>query len=322
VVREIPEPSPSSEEVLLDVLACGVCGSDVSLINAGILPGAVLGHEVVGRVVSGAGTGSPIEGDTVVVRPNAWCGSCSWCSTGRNQLCPDAVAHGLGIGRQGGFAERLAVPADLCRPVAGVDELDAVFADPLAVALHAVARAGSKGSSFAVLGLGPTGLAVLSMGLLMGMGPGVGVDRHVRKQRCALELGAKAVVEPGDVTGLHNALGAAPDVVFECSGRPAALANALDAASAGGSVLLVGVSLKEAAIAPSVVLTKELDIRASYCYTSGEWDQSIHILEEHRARLGTVVDGAVPLEGLPRALERLAAGEVTKVVVSFAAPPP
>jgi threonine dehydrogenase-like Zn-dependent dehydrogenase len=192
--------------------------------------------------------------------------------------------------------------------------LDAVFADPLAVALHAVARAGSKGS-FAVLGLGPTGLAVLRAGLIMGMGPAVGVDRHPPKQRCALDLGATAVTEPGDVAGVHDALGRSPDVVFECSGRPAAIAHAFNAASPGGVVVLVGVSLHDAEISPSVAITKELDIRASFCYSNEDWDQAIEMLGDKRVRLGAVVDCAVSLEELPVALTLLTAGEVTKVVV-------
>jgi threonine dehydrogenase-like Zn-dependent dehydrogenase len=316
VIRDLPEPSVLPGELLLEVLACGVCGSDMSMISAGFPVGAVLGHEVVGRVLAGASSGSPEEEEIVVVRPNAWCGSCSWCVAGRHQLCPDAISHGLGIGRQGGFAERLAVPANLCRSVSGVDVLDAVFADPLAVALHAVARAGSKGASFAVLGLGPTGLAVLRAGLLMGMGPAVGVDRHPPKQRHALDLGARAVTDPGDVAGLHEALEGAPAVVFECSGRPAAVAHALNAASLGGVVVLVGVSLHDAAIAPSVALTKELDIRASYCYSNDDWDQAIAMLKDRRVRLSAVVDGPVALEELPAGLTRLAGGEVTKVVVT------
>lgn len=316
VIRDVPEPIPEPGEVLLEVLACGVCGSDVSMISAGFPLGAILGHEVVGRVLRPAQTRSPREGETVVVRPNAWCGSCSWCLTGRQQLCPDAISHGLGIGRQGGFAERLAVPVDLCRPVSGIDVVDAVFADPLAVALHAVARAGSTSASFAVLGLGPTGLAVLHAGLLMGMGPGVGVDRHPPKQQWALDLGARAVVEPGDVVGVHEALGGAPQVVFECSGRPPAIAHALDAVASGGIVVLVGVSLHDAVIAPSIALTKELDVRASYCYNEEDWNQAIDLLADRTVRLGAVADGLASLETLPSELQRLAAGKVTKIVVN------
>ena len=324
VIRDVPEPSASAGEVLLEVLACGVCGSDVSMVKAGFPPGAVLGHEVVGRVLS---KGPPVpsdgdvedridEGEVVVVRPNAWCGSCPWCGTGRHQLCPDAISHGLGIGRQGGFAERLAVPIALCRPVSGVPAFDGVFADPFAVALHAVRRTKAARGSCAVLGLGPTGLSVLRCALLMGIGPAVGVDRHPRKQRHALDLGAVATSQPGDTAGLVNALGGPPDIVFECSGRPAAIGHALDAASSGGTVVLVGVSLEVAVIAPSVVLTKELDVRASYCYSRRDWDDGVDMLVDGRARLGTVVDGAVPLDRLPGALTRLAAGEVTKVVVT------
>jgi threonine dehydrogenase-like Zn-dependent dehydrogenase len=316
VIRDVPEPSPAPGEVLLEVVACGVCGSDVSMIKGGFPLGAVLGHEVVGRVLSETPSSSLHEGDMVVVRPNAWCGACSWCASGQHHLCPDAIAHGLGIGRQGGFAERVAVPAGPCQPVPGVDVLDAVFADPLAVALHAVARAGTRTAPFAVLGLGPTGLAVLHVALLAGMGPGVGVDRHPPKRRHALELGATAVADPGDVAALYGALGGAPEVVFECSGRPPAIADALNAAAPGGVVTLVGISLEDATIAPSVVLTKELDIRASFCYRGEEWDKAIDMLTGGRARLGTVVDHVAPLDEFAEALALLSIGQVTKVVVT------
>ncbi len=314
VVRDVPEPSPAPGELLLEILACGVCGSDVSMISGGFPSGAVLGHEVVGSVLSGSKSKSFEEEEVVVVRPNAWCGSCAWCSTGRHQLCPDAISHGLGIGRQGGFAERIAVPDSLCQRVGDVEVLDAVFADPFAVAVHAVDRAASNGASFAVLGLGPTGLAVLTAASTMGMGPGVGVDRHAVKQRHAFALGASAVTHPGDFAGISDALGGAPEVVFECSGRPAAIADAVSAASLGAVVVLVGLSMHDAQIAPSILLTKELDVRASYCYNNEDWELAVSMLENGRARLGGIVDGPTSLEKLPGSFDLLAAGKVTKVV--------
>ncbi len=312
--RRLPEPIAAPGETLLEVSACGVCGSDLSMIGMGIPAGAVLGHEVVARVLA-APRGSelsPVE--RVVVRPNAWCGSCRWCTSGRHQLCPDAIAHGLGIGRQGGFAERIAVPAELCYGIGDVDVLDAVFADPLAVALHAVARAGSSGGTFAVLGLGPSGLAVLAAALLAGMGPAVGVDGHPAKRERAVALGAAAVAGTGDPDAVHQALGGPPDVVFECAGRPQAIADALALAGPGCRVVLVGMSVHPASVHPGMALAKELDIFASYCYPAADWDRALDILRGAKVRIGPLVDGAVPMTEVPGALRRLGLGEVTKVV--------
>lgn len=313
-LRDVPEPVAGPGEAMLEVRACGLCGSDLSMISMGIPEGAVLGHEVVADVLDAPAGCGLAPGDRVVVRPNAWCGSCRWCTHGAHQLCPDAIPRGLGIGRQGGFAERMAVPVDLCYRILGPEILDAVFADPLAVALHAVARAAAPRASFAVLGLGPTGLAVLGAALLAGMGPGVGVDAHEVKRQRALALGAPAVTVPGDAAAVHAALGGLPDVVFECAGRPQAIGDALALAGTGGQVVLVGMSLHPATIHPGVPMAKELDIRASYCYGASDWDRSLDVLRGGQLRMGALVDGAVSLPDVPPALELLAQGQVTKIV--------
>ena len=313
-IRDVGEPAPAEGEVLLEVVACGLCGSDLTLLKGGYPAGSILGHEGAGRVLS-APPGSALgEGDLVAIRPMAWCGRCAYCTSGRGQLCPEGVAMGLVFSRPGAFAERIAVPEAWCSPVDGADPIDATFADPLAVSLHAVARSGRTGVPVAVVGLGAIGMATLLAARLESLAPVAGVDPVESKRERAVAAGAVAAFAPGDDLALARSLGGPPEVVFECTGRAEALQEAIGLVASGGVVVLVGIA-PESRVQPIVMVPKEVDVSPTFCYRPEEWDRAVELIREGRATVREHVDARVPLEALPDAMTDFAEGRVSKVVV-------
>jgi (R,R)-butanediol dehydrogenase/meso-butanediol dehydrogenase/diacetyl reductase len=313
VVQDVPEPEPRDGDALVQVLACGLCGSDLTLLKGGYPSGAILGHEGAGRVLTAPAGSGLSEGDLVALRPMAWCGGCVYCTSGRGELCPEGVANGLVFSRPGAFAERIAVPAAWCSPVGEIDPVDATFADPLAVSLHAVSRGGRWVVPAAVVGLGAIGLATLMAARLEGLGPIAGIDPVETKRERAVTAGAVAAFAPGQDAGLAGSLGGPPEIVFECTGRAEALQEAVGLAAAGGVVVIVGIA-PEARILPIVLVPKQVDLVPTFCYRPDEWDRAIMFLREGRASVREHVDARVPLEALPDAAVEFMEGRLAKVV--------
>lgn len=311
-VRDVPEPEPAEGEILLEVAACGVCGSDLTLIKGGFPPGGVIGHEAVGRVLT-APEGSDLgEGDLIAVCPLAFCGTCEHCRAGRGQLCADAVPKGLGFWRQGGLAERIAVPRSMCTRIEGVDPLDATFGDPLAVTMHAVTRSGRTRGPAAVIGLGSVGTSMLTACLAQGLTPVGGVDPIPEKRELARSLGAVGVAAPGDEEGLRVGLGGLPEVVFECSGRPETIPEAANLVAKGGVLVLVGI-YDFVSMTPLPLIVNEIDVRPSFCYDRSEWERSIELIASGTAKLSALAEPA-PLEDLPGLIDEMMLGRAKKVI--------
>ena len=169
VDREAPEAAPG--QAVVEVAACGVCGSDLHSFAHGLAvkPGNVLGHEFSGRVVEAPGVEGLAVGDRVTVRPLLPCGECDRCRAGRLQLCEGRRDRDIGYGSPGAFAERVLVPDAIVgrtvfRLPDAVDDVAGALVEPVAVALHAVgvARAGSD-DVVLVSGAGTIGLTVTAL---------------------------------------------------------------------------------------------------------------------------------------------------------------
>jgi threonine dehydrogenase-like Zn-dependent dehydrogenase len=168
-VRDLPMPEPPSGWALVEVAYAGLCGTDLHICDnehPRAKPGLVIGHELVGRLTSPVG--ELPAGTPVFVNPLLWCGSCPSCKRGRYQTCYRLQL--LGIDRDGGAAEAVAVPEDHLLPLpAGVDMRRAALVEPLSVAVRAVRRSGMRlGDRVHVLGAGPVGLLVASCARLGG----------------------------------------------------------------------------------------------------------------------------------------------------------
>ena len=281
---ERPEPVAAPGQAVVAVAACGICGSDLHSFREGLAvkPGGVLGHEFCGEVVAAPEVRGVHVGDRVAVRPLIPCGDCPRCHSGALQLCEGSHEYDIGYGSPGAFAEQVLVP----RAVLGetifllpeeVDDAAGALVEPLAVALHAVTAAEvDLDGVVLVLGAGTIGLGVICFLRLAGARRVVVAEPAHRRRERALALGAEIGVDPTaeDVTDTMRSLtgpgpygrGALVDVVFECSGAPAAVATALKCARPGGTIVLGGIYGRAVSARLDIVVTKELRIRGTAAY--------------------------------------------------------
>ena len=255
-VERVEVGAPGPGEVLLDIGAGGICGSDLHYFLDGgfgtvrVRQPIILGHEVAGTVAAlGAGVAGLREGDRVAVNPSNPCGTCEYCTRNEPQHCLEMRFWGSAMRMphvQGGFRRRLVAAARQCVKVGDAVSIgEAAMSEPLAVALHAVAQAGDvRGRRVLVTGFGPIGGVVL-LALRHAAAEEVTVTDLVEEPLVlARRIGAAAAL---NVAADRDALVAEErdkgrfDIAFECSGNPRALAQAIACVRPRGTIVQVGV---------------------------------------------------------------------------------
>jgi threonine dehydrogenase-like Zn-dependent dehydrogenase len=312
-IEERPEPSVADDEVLLDVEACGVCGTDLHILStppshpANV--GVVLGHEFVGRVRErGAGVESVGVGDRVAVAPNLWCGECAWCRRGLRNQCERGTTYGIFV--DGGLAPLVAVKVRACFPITrDLPAHVAALAEPLSTVVHGARQAQAfPGERAVVIGGGPIG--AMFCALLTLAGASVTVVEPVRERaELAAALGAVDVVSPDDVGGLEA------EIVVDAVGSQ--LAAALEVVARGGRVLLFGMNEHaRAEVAQSRITRDELTVLGSYVGQDVLPD-AIRLLEQGRIDFARLVTHRIAVDELPDAIDELRAGRALKVEVEL-----
>ena len=298
-VEERPRPRAGDGMVLVDVAYCGLCGTDLHICageHPRARPGIVLGHEISGRLHTGrAGLAA---GTKVVVDPLLPCGTCRPCRGGRPHTC--ANLRLLGIDEPGGAAEQVAVPADRVLPVPDDADLRRLaFAEPLAVAVRAVRRAGlAIGEEVTVAGAGPIGLAVAACARLAGAG-----------RVLAADLGFKTA---------ETLDGTRAEVVFDAAAHPAVAAGLAEAVAVGGRVVLVGVYGRPAPLDLRALTFKEVTMLGTRVYSRDDLQVATAMVAGGRFDPGPVITRAVPLAEAPAAVDDLRAGREVKLLVQGA----
>jgi L-iditol 2-dehydrogenase len=260
----VPEPGPG--EVLVRVLAAGICGTDRHLFKGEFpcTPPVTLGHEFAGTVVArGPGGEGPEPGTLVTCDPNIACGTCPACRAGRVNLCHRLKA--IGIARDGGFAGYCAFPAHRALPLpASLDPRHAAFCEPLACCLHGIdLGAPMPGQRVTVVGGGVIGLLTLQLAGAAGAEVLL-VTRQRAKRDLALDLGA-AVTAAGAAEAQSLWPGGA-DLVLECAGVAETVEAAPRLTRAGGRIVVMGVLPmgERVAVEPFDLLFREIDLRFAF----------------------------------------------------------
>ncbi len=316
-LEERPVPTPAPTEVLIRVAACGICGTDVHIIEDKFPlypPPRVIGHEYTGTVAAvGARVRKVRPGDRVVVEPGYTCGDCYFCRQGRENLCEQRVLH------PGGFAEYTCVPERLVHPLPeGVSFEMGALAEPLACALRAWDLAAPpSGVHVGILGGGAVGLLLTQLALHSGAVKVILSEPREHRRAVAKILGAVAV------DGTHEELqailkaetgGLGPEVIFDAVGHPALLTQALELVQRGGTVVEVGVAdpAGVAGIRPYLLFEKELTIRGSHMrpYT---FHRAVRWLT--RLALAPLLGVEFRLEETLEAIRSQRAGKGIKIVV-------
>jgi L-iditol 2-dehydrogenase len=307
-VEEIDDPVAGPGEVICDVLACGVCGSDVTdWYVAPKLP-AVLGHEPAGVVTAvGAGVESVAVGDRVAIHHHAPCGECRRCLRGHETLCERFRATGLA---PGGFAERVRIAAELTSELLplppGLDPVAATFVEPLACVLRAQDRAGLRpGDSLLVVGAGAMGLLQIAAARARSIeAVWIREPRPDRLQR-AQEWGAE-----------HHG-NERVDVAIVCTPKPQAIAAAASALAPGGTLCLYAPPAPgdPPALDGTKLFLHELTVTASYSAGPGDMRAALSLISEGTIDPLPLVSHRLGLEEVGRALELQRRGESMKAVI-------
>jgi threonine dehydrogenase-like Zn-dependent dehydrogenase len=317
---DLDDPTPGPGEVVVTVDSCGICGSDLHLVDALPLSGHVLGHEVAGRVAAvGEGVTGWRADDPVMALSLATCGTCAACRSGRPRKCATALM--LGVETPGGYAEYVRAPAhDLVGLPDGFDLRHGALVEPLAVARHAVGRGGLvPGDSALVVGGGPVGLGVLLWLKALGVGSVALSDPQAARRANAAGLGADVVVDPtaGDLaTQLGDAGLVAPSLVLECVGLPGLVDQASGVAAVDGRVVVVGVCMAEDRYVPYAAMAKELDWRFAFYYCRADVDATVEAIVDGALDVEPLITAEVGLDSAPARFDSLKTGtDDTKVLI-------
>ncbi|MEW2626130.1 alcohol dehydrogenase catalytic domain-containing protein [Streptomyces sp. NPDC048106] len=334
-IEEMPEPEPGPGEVKIRVAYAGICGTDVheyfelprTTCEPNPLTGAVLpqtlGHEFAGTVVGiGAGVDRVAPGDRVCVRPIRTCGACPRCTSGLSHLCVRLAAIGV-TSPGGGLAQYVVVPAGTTHRLPDAVSLEqGALAEPMAVALNAVERAGvCAGGSALVMGAGAVGMGAVFALRAQGVEDVFVVEPSPPRRAAAARHGAR-VLDPGvdDVVAevLKRTGGRGVDAAVECAGRPAALDTAIRCVAARAPVVMVALYSGPVAVDASVVRLAELALLGSEAYPDGVFERVL----AHMAAGYYPTDGwldLIPLADTLAGLRDVRDGRRVKVLVGIPA---
>ncbi len=299
VLDGLAEPQPAEGEILVRVLAVGLCGTDVTLAagrrEVPFKPW-VLGHEAVGEVVSvGPGVSGWWPRDLAVLEPNLPCLACAACERGFTSACSRRAS--AGVKTQPGFmTEFVSHPAEFTFKAPSTTPIeDLVCAEPMAVARSAVRRSGIEpGSSALILGAGAQGLFTVQILTTMGVVPAV-TDLDAERVRLAVRHGA---VDLNDDDRAY-------DHVFDAVGAPAALRAALDRAALGCRVTVVGESHDPLPLSSLELVQKQLTLRGSFIYDHPvDFQSTLKAITQGRVRPHEVLQDPLSLDDAARWLRR------------------
>ena len=304
---EVPAPTIAEDEVLIQVKACGICGSDVHGMDGSSgrrIPPIIMGHEAAGIVAEcGAAVRGWQRGDRVTFDSTVYCGSCWYCRRGDIHLCDNRRVLGVSCDdyrRHGAYAEYVAVPERILYHIP--DELPfehAALSEPLSIAVHAVHRTEiSIGDTAVVAGAGMIGLLLIQVLRTAGCGRIIAVDLEDDKLELAKQFGASVGLNPRAVDPAEEVRritgGRGADVAFEVVGIGATLKIAIDSLRKGGILTLVGNLTAEDEFPHQAVVTRELTLNGS-CASRGDYPACIELLRRGAIDTDTFISHVAPL---------------------------
>ena len=323
-ITERPRPRVRRPgDVLIDVEACGICGTDLHILSRPpghpCRLGVVLGHEFVGIVAeAGADVKSLRPGDRVVVEANVNCGACRWCHRGLTSHCEHFTSHGIFI--DGGLAPQVAVTARACHRIAhSVPAHLAALAQPLACVVNGLRLAAIQpGETVVVVGAGPIGLLFCALLDLAGA-TAIAVEPTPLRRSLALTMGAVAALDPAtdDVCArvMDITAGFGADTTIDAVGTQ--METCLELVRKGGRVVLFGLDMHARQTISQARITRgELQVIGAYVGRDS-FPSAVRLLEQGRLDLEPMVTHRVTLAQLPNALDRLRAGQAAKVIVEL-----
>ena len=310
-IEEIEKPALKAGEVLIKVMACGVCGTDVHIFNgdegaASTPRGTVLGHEFSGIVEDiGEQVTCISKGDRVCVDPNKLCNECYYCKSGIGHFCENMI--GIGTTVNGGFSEYCVVPQSQVYRIADTTTYEeAAMTEPLACCIHGIDMCNiACGDTVAVIGGGMIGMIMLQLAKISGAGKLIIIEPVAEKRKIAKELGADIAIDPTS-ENVKEVLNANKidriNTVIECVGKVSTIEQAIEIAGKKSIVMMFGLTAPNdtLTIKPFELFKKEIVLKASYInpYTQ---KRALELIDGKKVDISSMVY-TEPLDKLPEIL--------------------
>jgi (R,R)-butanediol dehydrogenase/meso-butanediol dehydrogenase/diacetyl reductase len=334
-IEDVHEPSsPAGDDVIVRVVTCGICGTDLHEFMAGPivtpvephpLTGAqnpqILGHEFSGEVVAvGPDVSTVVVGDRVAIMPLAYCGRCAYCARGLQHLC--ATMGCVGLSHAWGGMAHLATVAEyqVVRLPDAVSYQQGALIEPTAVAAYGVERGGvAPGDRVLITGAGPIGALAALCAHSAGASTVYVSEPNAARRARAEALGVATVLDPTVVDVpelLHDETdGVGVDVAIECSGHSNGFAAAVASLRKRGTLAQTGLFVGEATVEPMLWSLNDLTIVGTWCYWVYDFDRIAAQIASGSLPVERVVTSTVSLDGAPDAFAMLASGTADEIKV-------
>jgi L-idonate 5-dehydrogenase len=330
-IEERQPQKPGAGQVGVAIRRGGICGSDLHYYRHGgfgvirLKEPMVLGHEVAGEITGlGEGVTGLSIGDHVAVNPSRPCGTCLYCQMGQQNHCLDMLFYGSAMRMphvQGAFQQDLVAQASQCHVIApGISLEEAAFAEPFAVTLHAIVRAGSlAGKRVLVTGCGPIGTLAIAAARFHGAREIVASDVSDYTLGLARTIGADSTVNVA-----ANADGLTPfkankgwfDVMIECSGNESALRGGLDCLRPRGVLIQLGLG-GDISLPQNTIVAKEIEMRGSFRFHE-EYGLAVDLINARRVDLRPLLTAVLPVEDAVKAFDMASdRSRAMKVQIAF-----
>lgn len=311
---DVPEPTPGPGQVLVEVMACGICGSDLHFAA----------HSDQVLAASQAMSGSPSSGAAVDLDADIFMGhefsaKVLEAGPGTDTFSPGTPVTSIPVllaakgiepivysnTTMGGYAEKMLLSAPLLLPIPnGLDPRHAALTEPMAVGLHAVNKSGiATGDTALVLGCGPIGIAIIAALRTRGVEHIVAADYSHTRRKLATVMGAHRSLDPADDSPFDTVT---PQVIFEAVGVPGIIDDVLRRAPVGARLVVVGVCMQPDTVHPFFGVAKEISVQFVLAYEPAEFTASLQAIAEGRIDVAPLITGEVGLDGVAAAFNDLA----------------
>jgi threonine 3-dehydrogenase len=326
-LEDVPVPAIGINDVLIRVHKTGICGTDLHIdawdpwAARTIQPPLVVGHEFVGDIVEvGANVSGFKPGDLVSGEGHVVCGKCRHCLAGQRHLCVDTV--GLGVGRDGAFAQYVALPmTNIWHHAPGIDEDVAAIFDPFGNAVHTALAFPVLGEDVLVSGAGPIGLMATAVARHAGARHVVASEPNAFRRELALRMGATVAVDPRerDLHAVQADLGMVEgfDIALEMSGVEAALRSAIENMAHGGRIAILGIPTDEISLDVNTIVFNQLTLRGIYGREMYETWYQMTVMLQSGLDISPVITHRFGFRDFEAAFAAAGSGDSGKVIMSW-----
>jgi len=324
---DIPKISP--HDVLVQVKAASICGTDVHIYDwdswaqSRMQIPRIFGHEFAGEIVEvGREVHDLVPGDFIAAETHITCGHCYQCQTGQAHVCRNVQI--LGVDRDGAFAEYIAIPASVAwKTGKEIDHSVASIQEPFGNAVHATFEGEIADMTVAVFGCGPIGLWAVGLAHISGASQIFAIEPNAKRIEIARKMGADYLLYPREVDPVQKILditgGLGVDVVLEMSGHPQAIRQGFKALRNGGRVSLLGIpsGMVELDLANDIIFKGATVLGISGRRIFDTWYRTRRILESGQLDLKQVITHTLPFDQIDEAIKIMKSGDCGKIILTM-----